>query len=171
MANKIDSFEVEELAASICDIDSEETEEIEEALQAKYDVDLDTFGKICDGLFNRIDLGISPLTNTPMLGFSNVEKNRWFVKKEILSPFIGAVVQWVTEGEEVPVDGGFMREITNGGAVEFVCSITGPDYRKINWDKVKQRFLNWHVEALNNNTGMITTEQIFDQFKEIIENK
>lgn len=121
---KLDWMDIEEIASSICKIESEESSEIEDALYEKYEVSSEQYEKIVSDLFDRIDFGISPLTDETFIGFSNEEQNVWLAKKQISPKFISAVIQWLTGGEEIkPTDKGFARIITSGGKSEFEISI------------------------------------------------
>lgn len=129
---KLDWMDAEEIAASICKIKSEETEEIETALYEKYEVSAEQYHNIISDLFDRIDFGISPLTDEAFVGFSNEEKNCWLAKKIVSPQFISGVIQWLTGGEEIkPTDKGFARVITSGGKPEFEISIKRPTEEKV----------------------------------------
>jgi len=124
---KISQFDAEELAAELCGITDEQREDstdLELALYDKYGCDLSQFEDLVKDLAKRLDIGVSPLTHDVIHGFSNTDQNQWIAKEKITEKFINAVVQWMTEGEELkPGDKGFKREITNNGKIEFVLSI------------------------------------------------
>ncbi len=132
MANRrLDYLDAQELAASILNItesdDTDNTDAVEDALAKKFEISAETFQEIAEELFNRIDVGISPLTNEAYIGFVNKERNMFFVKEDISSQFIGLVVQWSTEGEKLEPGKGFQKEITDmDGNVEFIITIKKP---------------------------------------------
>ncbi len=124
---QIDKVETGEVAAYLCGLSDEaEYDEIDNALAEKYGVDVETFGKILADIYERMDIGISPLTNTPMLGLSNKERNQWLAKKEITGQYIGTVIQWMSDGEDILAGGGFERDIVSDGVVEFTVTIKKP---------------------------------------------
>lgn len=135
----IDSLDAEMVAAAICGIESEETEEIDEALFDKFNIDLQQFQGILEALFDRIDLGISPLTESAMIGFSEKKGNRgtWLAKKEITGEFISTVLQWLGADEIKPGERGMKREVTNDGKIEYIITVTGPDPSP--WISVKDK--------------------------------
>ena len=97
----------------------------ENALADKYNISLEDFHEIVDGIFRMIDFGISPLTQTPFVGIS--KGNEWLAKKEVNQQFIHALINWATEGEDIPEGSkGFVRTITSGGKPEFDITISRP---------------------------------------------
>lgn len=97
----------------------------ENALADKYNISLEDFHEIVDGVFQMIDFGISPLTQTPFVGIS--KGNMWLAKKEVNQQFIHALINWATEGEDIPEGSkGFVRTITSGGKPEFDITISRP---------------------------------------------
>lgn len=119
--NKIDWTESNEIAASFLKIESEDSDVIEQALADKHDISMEVFHDICNHLFSMIDLAVSPLTNTPMIGFGTGE--HWIAKKDITSQFINAVIQWTSEGEDFEGVKGYSRDITSDGKKEFEVTI------------------------------------------------
>lgn len=119
--NKIDSTEADEIAASFLKIESEDSEVIELALADKHDISMEVFHDICNHLFSMIDISVSPLTNTPLIGFGT--GSHWIAKKEITSQFINAVIQWTSEGEDFEGVNGYSRDITSDGKKEFEITI------------------------------------------------
>lgn len=129
MANRrLDYLDAQELAASILNIsDTDDTDAIEDALAKKFDISPETFQEIAQELFKRIDVGISPLTNSAFIGFVNQERNMFIVKEDITSQFIGLVVQWATEDEKLEPGKGFQKDITDmDGDVEYTITIKKP---------------------------------------------
>ena len=109
----------------------------ENALADKYNISLEDFHEIVDGIFRMIDFGISPLTQTPFVGIS--KGNEWLAKKEVNQQFIHALINWATEGEDIPEGSkGFVRTITSGGKPEFDITISRP---KPNVEAVSQHWL------------------------------
>ena len=98
----------------------------ENALAEKWNIDLDTFQEIANGIFQMIDFGMSPLTQTAYVGISK-DKREWLAKKECDQQFISAMINWATEGEDIPKDSkGFVRTITKGEKPEFDITISRP---------------------------------------------
>lgn len=97
----------------------------ENAVAEKWNISLEDFHEIADGIFRMIDFGISPLTQTPYVGIS--KGNEWLAKKEVDQQFIHALINWATEGEDIPKDSkGFVRTITLGEKPEFDITISRP---------------------------------------------
>lgn len=131
MANKSfkpDTWEVEELAAHLCDIDSEDRDEIENAFYERFGIDLEKFQDVVSLLCTTLSFGISPLTDTAFIGFSAKEKGknieRWLIKKDISPGFIGGVIQWLGGDKIKKGSNGFSRTITSKGIPEFDITIT-----------------------------------------------
>lgn len=125
MAEKLDWTEACEIADVLLKIKNPEADSsiTENALAEKWNIDFATFHEIAAGIFQMVDFSISPLTRTPMVGISN--GNEWIAKKEVKQQFIHAMIEWLTEGEEIPKDSkGFSRTITRKGKPEFDISIT-----------------------------------------------
>ena len=107
----------------------------ENALSDKWSIDLDTFHEIADTLFNLMDFGISPITQTPFVGFS--KGNQWLAKKEVNQQFIHALIEWATEGESIPENSkGFIRTITKSGKPEFDIIIRKTEKGESNSPKI-----------------------------------
>lgn len=124
---KLDYYEARELADLLLKIENpeEDNDVTEQALADKWGISLETFHEIAAGIFSKIDFGISPITQTPYAGISN--GNMWIAKKEVQQQFIHAIINWATEGEDIPKGSkGFMRSITSGGKPEYDISITLP---------------------------------------------
>lgn len=112
MAKVISVLDIEELANKLCGTNHEETDDIESAVYEKYDIDLGNLTVLVRDLFNLVTLGISPLTNTPLIGFANEKDSFWLMKKDVTNQFIGNVILWLTEGESLDEKPqGFIRTI------------------------------------------------------------
>jgi len=97
----------------------------ENALADKWNISLEDFHEIAGGIFQMIDFGISPLTQTPYVGIS--KGNEWLAKKEVNQQFIHALINWATEGEVLPEGSkGFVRTITSKGKPKFEITISRP---------------------------------------------
>ena len=121
---KINWIDVEELASGLCNIESGESSEIADAIYEKYDVDFEQYQKIVEDLFDMLDFGVSPLTETAFVGFSNNENGHgvWLLKKEVNQNFINGVIGWLTGNEKM--GNGFSRVITKmDGTPEFEITI------------------------------------------------
>lgn len=96
----------------------------ENALAEKWNISIEDFHEIASGIFEMIDFGMSPLTQTAFVGISK-DKKKWISKKECDQQFISAMINWATEGEEIPKDSkGFVRTITKGKEPEFDITIS-----------------------------------------------
>jgi len=122
---KLDWDEAKEIADVLTKTENpdEDYSITENALADKWSICLEDFHEIVDGIFRMIDFGISPLTQTPFVGIS--KGNEWLAKKEVNQQFIHALINWATEGEDIP-EGckGFMRTITLGDKPEFDITIS-----------------------------------------------
>lgn len=124
---KLDWDEAKEIADVLTKTENpdEDYSITENALADKYNISLEDFHEIVDGIFRMIDFGISPLTQTPFVGIS--KGNEWLAKKEVNQQFIHALINWATEGEDIPEGSkGFVRTITSGGKPEFNITISRP---------------------------------------------
>jgi hypothetical protein len=124
---KLDWDEAKEIADVLTKTENpdEDYSITENALAEKYNISLEDFHEIVDGIFRMIDFGISPLTQTPFVGIS--KGNEWLAKKEVNQQFIHALINWATEGEDIPEGSkGFVRTITSGGKPEFDITISRP---------------------------------------------
>ena len=117
---KLDWDEAKEIADFLTKTENpdEDYSITENALAEKWGIDMDTFHEIADGIFRMIDFGISPLSQTPFVGIS--KGNMWLAKKEVNQQFIHALINWATQGEDIPKSSkGFLRTITLNGKPEF----------------------------------------------------
>jgi hypothetical protein len=96
----------------------------ENALAEKWGIDVDTFYEIANGIFQMIDFGMSPITQTPFVGIS--KGNMWLAKKEVDQQFINAVINWATDGEDIPEGKAFVRTIFHEDKPEFDIKISRP---------------------------------------------
>ena len=119
---RIDWRDVDELAASLCEISEDaEHSEIENAFYEKYDISLEQFEEVVRDLFERIDFGVSGLTGTPFVGFSTKDRGQCVVKKEVPNEFIGGVIEWMECAADAvaPDCKEYVRTITVGGKPKF----------------------------------------------------
>lgn len=124
---KLDWIEAKELADALTNTKNPDYDYAitENALAEKWGIDMDSFHEIAAGIFDLIDFGISPITQTPFAGIS--KGNIWLAKKEVNQQFIFAIIQWATEGEDIPEDAkGFQRTITKAGEPEYEIIIRRP---------------------------------------------
>jgi hypothetical protein len=106
---RIDWRDVDELAASLCEISEDaEHSEIE-------------FEEVVRDLFERIDFGVSGLTGTPFVGFSTKDRGQWVIKKEVPNEFIAGVVEWMECAADAvaPDCKEYVHTITVGGKPKF----------------------------------------------------
>lgn len=80
---KLDQDEAKEIADVLTNIENPDEDYVitENALVEEWGIDTDTFHEIVDGIFQMIDFGISPLTQSPFVGIS--KSNEWIAKKEV----------------------------------------------------------------------------------------
>lgn len=124
---KLEWEEAMEIADILTQADNpdEEFGVTEKALFDKWGIDCDIFHEIANGIFQMTDFGISPLTQTPFVGIS--KGYEWLAKKEVNQQFIFSLIQWCTEGKDIPEGKkGFKRTITKGGKPEFDIIISKP---------------------------------------------
>jgi hypothetical protein len=137
--NKLDWTEAQEIADHLLKIDNPESDYdiTENALADKWNIDVDSFTEIINGLFQMIDFGISPLTFTVNTGFTTGEK--WIGKKESQNKFLQAIILWCTEGDDIPEDHkGFIRTIKSSyGEFQYDITISRPETRSLNF-KIKE---------------------------------
>jgi len=118
-----DAMEIAEKMLKITNNDEGDISLVEEALADKWGIDLDGFQEITQAFFDMIDFSVSPLTDTPLVGFGT--GHIWFCKKEVNQQFIAGLIQWATQGEDIPKGAkGFMRTITKDGKPEFNITIS-----------------------------------------------
>ena len=121
---KISQYDIEELASHMVGLKEmpDDTSEIDAAINEKYGVDIDTYKDIVSDLFDKIGMGISPLTETPYIGFT--DSKIWLAKKDFTHEFISSVLNWMGAEELTPEDKGMEREITNeAGDIEYILTI------------------------------------------------
>ena len=127
MTTRLEDYEARELAEFILKVENpdEEDDVTNEALFDKWGIDLDTFEEIANAIYKTIDFGLSPLTHKAFVGFSS--GNIWLAKKDANHQFISAILNWSTEGEDIPENSkGFIRTITSNGKPEFEILIRKP---------------------------------------------
>lgn len=127
MTRKIDYHEAAEIANEIMQINNpeEDIDITEEALADKYNISLEDFHTIVQKIFNMMDFGLSPLTQTPYVGIS--EGNRWIVNKDVNQQFIASLISWATEGNDLAAGEGYARTITCNGQPEYTITIRKAD--------------------------------------------
>jgi hypothetical protein len=117
---KLDWEEAKEIADVLTKTENPDEDDsiTENALAEKWNISLEDFHEIVDGVFRMIDFGISPVTQTPFAGIG--KGGMWLAKKEVNQQFLDALINWATEGEDIPEGGkGFMRTITLDGIPEY----------------------------------------------------
>jgi hypothetical protein len=122
-------WDVEELAASLCGIDSDDAESdaIQEAFYEKYDIDYGQFEILMTALFGRLDFAISSLAEDAYVGFSTKDKGVWLIKKNVNREFVNGVIRWLCENKGPKEFGkGFSRIVTLNGKPEYEITITRP---------------------------------------------
>jgi len=124
----ISSFEIEELAADLCGIDSDDIDanDIDAALIEKWDITLDQFVNVISAIWPRLAIGISPLTEKAMIGLLNDKKDMWLAKSDITPTFISSVLQWMGADTMKRESKGVSRLITSGGKPEYEIIVKYP---------------------------------------------
>jgi hypothetical protein len=115
----INKLAIEELAIAMLKV--KDDDDIDEALDAAYGVDLRTYTDIVKPIIQKLTMGISPMTQRVFVGISTGD--HWDIKVDRTNEFIGTVVKWATECEGIPKTGeGFQKIITAGGkATARIC--------------------------------------------------
>lgn len=118
-------YEVLEIADVLTKVENpnEDYAITENALFDKWNINLEQFHEIVEGIFQMINFGISPITQTPSVGISK-EKKEWIAKKECEQQFISAMLHWLTDGDDIPKGKGFVTSVTKGGKKEFDIMIS-----------------------------------------------
>jgi hypothetical protein len=119
---QLDSYESLEVADFITKTNNpdEDFGVSENALAEKYNISLDDFHEIINSVFQMIDFGLSPLTNEAFIGLS--KGNEWICKKEITNQFIGSMIEWISEGDDLKKQKfGFVKEVSLNN--ESLCKI------------------------------------------------
>ena len=135
---KLDWEEAKEIADVLTKTENpdEDYSITENALADKWNISLEDFHEIVDGIFRMIDFGISPLYQTPYVGIS--KGNEWLAKKKVDQQFMASIISWLTEGKNKIKKNskGFIRIIEANGKPEFEISITRPIIRS-KWIKIE----------------------------------
>lgn len=126
----IDRDDAMEIAGHILGVEwpaeDDDSYKLEEMLDYKWNIDIETFMEISNAIFDLVDFGLSPLTQKAYVGIAKPE-GVWMVKKEVDQQFLLGIIEWATEGEEIAAKSkGFLKEITKGGAVEYEIVIRRP---------------------------------------------
>lgn len=123
----VDELDAQELATSILgaeqgpDEDEDDfTQRLEDELWNDYGVDLENYRKIVNDLMHKLTVAISPLTETPYIGFS--DPGMWLVKKEC-DAWIPQVLQWLGGSDKTTKGEKWEREITLKDKVEYVITL------------------------------------------------
>jgi hypothetical protein len=102
----------------------------ENALTEKWNIDIGTFYEIANGIFGMIEFGMSPITQTPIIGIK--KENAWIAKKEGTEQFLNAVIDWLTQGRTMSKEEkGYMRKIIIDGKPEYSVAIFKPDSKVV----------------------------------------
>jgi len=127
MSQKIDYMDAQEIADSITGVENDDLDLdiTEKAIYEKFDVTFESFHQIVEAIFEKIDFGLSPLTQEAYVGIAG--DGMWHVKKEVNQQFISGLINWATEGEKLPKTGnGFLRTISKGKKAEYEIIIRHP---------------------------------------------
>lgn len=119
----IDYDDTKEIARALLKLKEEaDYETIDNALHEKWGIDDESLQEILNRVFDILDFSISPLTQTAYVGIA--EDQTWLAKKEVNQQFIAALINWCTEGEEIPEGTkGFERTITSNGKPKYKITI------------------------------------------------
>lgn len=145
-SKRFNSLDIEELAAHLCGFstdDDYETDQVEEKMIEKYNIDLSYFTDLMNDISPLLDMAVSPLTEEPFIGFG--DGNMWIAK--IPYPkFINQVLIWLSaEKVREAKSGGFERLITSGGKPEFKIVLMMADQEYEMFNKKSQKVLIGHT--------------------------
>lgn len=115
-------MDVEVLAARMMGVSEDDRDEIEDAFYSKYEMSLEQFEKVIEDLHPMLAFDISPLTETPSVGYAT--GNEWIIKKEIAQQFFSNLVSWLGGNEIKKGHKGFERVVTANGEPVFKITIT-----------------------------------------------
>jgi hypothetical protein len=128
--DKIGWMDIEDLARVVCNCsEDDEREEIEDAVFRKFDISLEQFESVVEALWPIMDMGISPITDTPFMGFSDKASRAWVIKKDISKQFLASVIQWCGGNDIKKGDSGMSREVNHikpDGTMAYEITITKP---------------------------------------------
>lgn len=126
---KLDWNDIEELAADLCNIDTDSEnweEEVETALYDNFEIDIEMFQKLIQSLYDRLNLDFSSISLNAFIGFGN--QSLWLLKKDVSNEFIGCVIQFLMDGGEYDENGnGFSKIVTSHEKPEWNLIITKPE--------------------------------------------
>ena len=122
----INYLEIDVLAAHLVGkTEDDENDDIEEAFLQKFDITLEQFENVMEALWPMLNFGISSITETAFVGFSNEKEPVWLIKKDISKQFVNGVVQWLggTDSDIKKFVMALIREMEKNGKREFNISI------------------------------------------------
>lgn len=125
-----------EIAAIVCGIDPDSDMDAHEAaLAEKFEIEPLKFEQILQQLFDRIDFGVSPLTQEAFVGFAREEGEfkAWMLKKDCNQEFIQSVIGWISEGKKLSEENPeLVKTITSKGKpiYEVVLRNSTPEINK-----------------------------------------
>jgi len=113
---KIHWADANEITAVICGLDPETDHgEVEQVLFDKFEISTEAFEKILQIIYDMIDFGVSPITNTPTIGFAlkGEKVSQWILKKDCTQEFISGAISYICEGESLDkAEKGWQRTIS-----------------------------------------------------------
>lgn len=124
---KLDWSDIQEIADKITEVENDDLDMhiTETAIYNKFNVDFEDFSNIVNAIFQKIDFGLSPLTQEAYVGIA--DSGMWLAKKEVNQQFISGIINWCTEGEKISEKSkGFIKTITSNGKAEYDITITRP---------------------------------------------
>ncbi len=121
MNTQLDNFDIDELAAELCGLDSDKVDvnDIDSALIDKWDITLDQFQNVMKAVWPLLAIGVSPLSEKAQLGFVNKDKTMWIAKGDITLDFVNCVLQWMGVKDMARDGKGMIRTIANNGKAEY----------------------------------------------------
>lgn len=138
---KISSIELEELLCQWAGIDMDNDDDyetkIDEYLDSEFSIDTTVFTQIVNKLFEKLTIGISPLTNMPSVGITSADnRNLWIFRTQLnQSDFIASVLTFITDGTPPKPEEAFQKDITAGGKLEYRIYTAGAKVKMIRSDK------------------------------------
>ena len=119
---KFSNLELEELANNLIGYDEDfgdQDKDQDYLAIEKYNCSHDDLINILIDVSSKVDIGISPLTSEPYIGFSDKENGRgiWLAKRT-LPKFVNSVLEWLGASEDKDFKGTY-RDVFSKGKPQF----------------------------------------------------
>jgi hypothetical protein len=124
MSKKVTLMDIEQIAMHMLKVKHQGN--VEDAVIDTYGIDLETYGEIIRPILEKLTIAISPISKEALIGIS--DPGFWIYKHHAKQQFIDAMIQWLTECEDMPPTGqGFVRGILVDGKVKYQIGICNGD--------------------------------------------